>query len=319
MLQKGINYKKDKEVMKWLKQNYQEYNIANKTTLELAKFINSLSYNKNQHLNIDKLHEFGKAIRQDMRKMMLSVKMIYEYSKVDRSNESPFYINDEGEAKIYYNEDKDIVQIQMEYFITKYRVIIEYTTKIICKLVNFDKNKYKLLYPDKVNKKNKLILKDYEIENLKIEYFEKIIGFDTNIHKDRFDVIRRVRNKVIHNGASCLIFDGEELLFQIYDLNVDEIICAEEYLSNGNAVSCKYFMVTSIAYLVYYLDKIFSTLFNDEIEDDSLITYCSKSYEVDEKEKSNQYKEIWQQFTGYTYDNVSDAQKCIMEIIDEYC
>lgn len=91
MLQKGVNYKKDKEVMKWLKQNYQEYNIANKTTLELAKFINSLSYNKNEHLNIDKLHEFGKAIRQDMKKMMLSAKMIYEYSKVDRSNESPFY------------------------------------------------------------------------------------------------------------------------------------------------------------------------------------------------------------------------------------
>lgn len=319
MLQKGIYYKKDKDVMQWLKQEYKEYNIPDKITSELNNFVNSLSYHKHKHLNRDKLFEFGKAIRQDIKKMLLSMKMIYEYSKNDRSNNPLFYVNDKGYLAMHNNEDKDIIQMQMEYFITKYRVIVEYTANIICQLIKFDKDKYKSLYPNKVNKNNKLILKNFEIKNLKIDYFEKIVMTDNKIDKSRFDAIRRIRNDVIHNGASCLIFDGEELLFQIYDLNVDEIICANEYLSNGNAVSCKYFMATNIAYLVYYLNKVFSALLNDNIKDDSSITYCSKAYEIDEKEESEKYSKYLQEHLGMTFDNISDTQKCLMRIIDEYC
>lgn len=318
MLRYGFYYKEDREVMEWLKTNYETYNIADKTTYELTKFINSLSSNKNRNLNKEKIFELEKAIRQDMKKMLLGAKIIYEYSKTDRSNDPLFCEDEEGYAIPYYNEDKDITQIQMEYFITKYRVIIEYTTNIICKLIKFDKNKFKEMHPDKIDKNKKLVLKDFEIKKLKMEYFEKIILAYNNLDKSRFEAIRHIRNNVIHNGASCLIFDGEELLFQIYDLNVDEIICAEDYLSNGNAISCKYFIATSIAYLVYYLNKVFTALLNDKVTYNSDIPYCSKGYVIDEIEESNMYTEHLEKYFGLTFDNISNSQKCIMEIIDEY-
>lgn len=317
----GKNLKKDTEVMLWLIKNYRDFNIAEKVTYNLTKFVNSIDSKNNPYIDKGKLRNLGKAIRQDFRSLLLSAEKVYEYSKVDRSEQPIWTIDEETNcAKFYYNKDKDITQIHMEHFITKYRVIIEYITNIICDLIYLDRTKYKSLNPDKLDKNGRLVLPKYKEKNLKVDYYEKMIVNKNIVDKKRFETIRHIRNDIIHNGASCMIFDGEELLFQIYNLDVDEIICTDDYLSNGNAISCNYFIATNISYLVYYLDIIFTSLLNDKIAEIDDISYMKKNYIIDQRDKGIEHEKILELLSlNEAFDCVPSYQKSIIELINKYC
>ena len=318
MLRYGLYYDEDVRVMEWVILRYQDQNMPEKLTYKITDFVRSISFDENDEFKKEYILKLGKAVRQDFKKMLLAAKAVYEYSQVDKS-EKPMWIQDEdGYAKSYYDESKDLTQMHMEYFITKYRVIHEYLTNIISKIIKFDKIKYKELNPEKVNKKGKLLLSNQDINSIKREYFENMFLNNDSIIKERFDAVRRIRNDVIHNGASCLLLDDQELLFQIYDLDVDEIASVDDYISNGNAISCNYFIATNISYLVYYLDCIFSSLVDINSLNNKSDTFCSIVYQVNKKEEANQTTEFLQKFMNMNFDEISDAQKCFMKIVGLY-
>ena len=254
----GVNHQYDMRMLKWLKDNYSDKGIADTLTMSITDFLDSIEIKTGAN-KFSELNHIEKAIRQDTKKMLLSAKQIYNYSENKRKCKSP------DRSVLDYDEEKDALQINMEYFIYKYRVIVEYVFKILNQVVYLDFKKYNKALGDKSKR-----LKTFEISNLKLEYIRKIIEKQDkgSLDIDWFDEIRQIRNQLVHEGASCLVMENEyEPLFQIYDLEVNSLFAAEEFLSNGRVMSCNYFIVTTVAYLTYYIDKIFYILRNVDFDD----------------------------------------------------
>lgn len=313
-------YNEDINKMRWLKEEYFKYNIADKMTYKITELVRSIEFEKNDEINKEKILNLGKAIRQDFKKMILTSKRIYDYSKKNNSNKPLFYINKSGEAEIYYDEEKDITGMSMEYFLSKYRVIIEYTINILDTLIKFDKNAYKREHIEQSNNNGRFMLKNSEIQEIKLDYLKSLISEDARysvLNIEWFDDLRTIRNEIIHKGASCMIFDEKDILFQIYDLNVEEIVCTQRYLSNGSAIYCDYFIATNIAYLVYFIDTIFSILIETKGEFNEIKNFCCKKYKTKINDNSTKITEYLKK-RGFTFENSSEAQNKLSCIIDKY-
>lgn len=273
-LYKGINYEYDQNKLKWLQNNYNEKSIAGLIKMRISAFLASIELIKNKS-KMDKLDNIEKAISQDIKKMLLAAKKINDYSVMYRDN--PLFVeNENGEAEFFYDEEKDAIQIYMEYFIYKYRVIVEYVVKILDEVVYMDESAYK-------RNNSKKHIERFERTNIKLEYIRKLIQKYSSKQLDLewFDEVREVRNNLMHEGASCLIINNEnEPLFQVYTLEVDNLFSPDEFLSNGNVISCKYFISVTVSYLIYFVDTIFQLLKN--ISDDKKFAWseCKLNYKV---------------------------------------
>lgn len=145
-----------------------------------------------------------------------------------------------------------------------------------------------------------------EIYNMKLDYLKSLIDDDRNkILNDKwFQGIRKTRNSIIHRGATCLVFgDSSNKLFQIYDLEVEELVWDDIYLYSGNCVHFDYFIILNIAYLAYFIDSIFSIILS----------------EIHYEENTDP---ITQHIINDMFNYVGDKQKAIMNwnknIIDGY-
>lgn len=231
----------DIKIIKWFYEKYNNTDIPTLLTYKM-QMCNNFSLTDKQLFDLD---NYLKAIRQDIRKIFLSVQNIEEvYSKYN-------------EIKNLSDNDRETVAIYIEYVITKYRVIIEYTLKILDMVVVYSGSKYK--------ENGKKFTSD-EIYNMKLDYLKSLIDDDRNkILNDKwFQSIRKTRNSIIHRGATCLVFgDSRNKLFQIYDLEVKELVWDDIYLYNGNCVHFDYFIILNIAYLAYFIDSIFSIILSE--------------------------------------------------------
>ena len=243
--------------------------------------------------------------------MLLAAKKVNDYSIGYQGN--PLFIeNENGEAEWFYDEEKDSIQIYMEYFIYKYRVIVEYVVRIIDEAIYMDENAYK-----KNNSKKHIGV--FERTNVKLEYIRKLIVkyCSEQIYLEWFDEFRKVRNKLVHEGASCMIFNNEnEPLFQVYNLEVDELFMPEEFLSNGNAISCNYFIVVTVSYLIYFVDTIFQIL--RKVNDDEKFVWseCKLNYKVvgSEFEKGLEFIDKMYGISNH----IPIYQKSLLEMIEQY-
>ena len=284
-LYKGINFEYDQNKLKWLHNNYNERSIADLLKMRVSAFLASIELINNKS-KMDKLDNIEKAISQDIKKMLLAAKKINDYSIMYQDN--PLFVeNENGEAELFYDEQKDSIQIYMEYFIYKYRVIVEYVVKILDEVVYMDEAAYK---------------KNYSSEQLDLDWF---------------DEVREVRNKLMHEGASCLIFNNEnEPLFQVYNLEVDDLFRPEEFLYNGDVISCKYFIAVSVSYLIYFVDTIFQLLKN--INDNKKFAWseCKLNYKVVGNEFEKELDFI-DKMCGIS-NHIPIYQKSLFEMIVQY-
>lgn len=271
----------DIETIKWFYEKYSNIDIPTLLTYKM-QMCNNFKLTDKQLFDLD---NYLKAIRQDIRKIFLSIQNI-----------ETVYSTYEGKNNLADN-DRESVAIYIEYIITKYRVIIEYTLKILDMVV---------VYSGSKNKENGKKYSSDEIYNMKLDYLKSIIDDDRNkILNDKwFQGIRKTRNSIIHRGATCLVFgDSNKKLFQIYDLKVDELVWDDIYLYDGNCVYFDYFIILNIAYLTYFVDSIFSIILTEiryEESDDPMV----------------------QRIKNYMFSFVGDKQKTVIrwakDIIDEY-
>lgn len=229
----------DIEIIKWFYEKYKNKDIPALLTYKM-QLCNKFNLTDKQLSDLD---NYLKAIRQDIRKIFLSIQNIEAaYSAYD------------GNTNLSEN-DRESVAIYIEYIITKYRVIIEYTLKILDMIVVYSGSKY--------NKENGKKFSSDEIYNMKLDYLKSLIDDDRNkiLSDTWFQGIRKTRNSIIHRGATCLVFgNSNSKLFQIYDLNVVELVWDDIYLYNGNCVHFDYFIILNISYLAYFIDSIFSII-----------------------------------------------------------
>lgn len=300
-LYNGVNHSYDKSMLKWLYNNYSNKNIAN--NIKISGFLGTIELKENSS-KMKRLEYIEKAICQDMKKMLLSAKKIYDYS-IEKDDAS-------GSMNVFCDEKKDSLQINMEYYIYKYRVIVEYIMKILNEIIYMDVKKYK--------KENSIkSFTEKEITNKKMEYLRILVKKynENDLDLEWFDEIRRVRNQLVHDGASCVIFKNKsEPLFQVYDLEVNDLLIADEFLSNGNVISCEYFIVVTVSYLTYFIDTIFQLL--NSIDDNEKFEWhnCRLNYKVVGDEYKKQLEFI-DEICGISRD-IPIYQECLFEIIEQY-
>lgn len=311
-------YREDVMIMKWLKDNYINFGIADKMTYKITEFARCIEFKEENEIKREKILNLSKAIRQDMKKIFLAYKKIDDFNNKDKSNQKLFCVNENNGLELFYDEERDTIQILMEYFLFKYRTIIEYTINILDIVIQLDEEAYRKRYKNK-RLEDKLRLKKYKIQEMKLDYLNGLISKDSRtgvLNTKWFNNIRVTRNEIVHNGASCVIFNDKNIMFQIYDLNVDEIVCTERYLSNGNAIYCDYFAVTNIAYLVYFIDTIFSILMSESNDMQNRI--CYKDYEIKYEEENNMIYEHLDRLKLINFDLISEGQKKLFKTIDKY-
>lgn len=309
-LHKGINFEYDQKKLDWLKNKYCEKNIAGLIKMRISGFLASIELIENKSKMV-KLDNIEKAISQDIKKMLLAAKKVNDYSIGYQGN--PLFVeNENGEAELFYDEEKDSIQIYMEYFIYKYRVIVEYVVKILDEVIYMDESAYK-----KINSKEHI--GEFERTNVKLKYIRKLIlkYSSEQIDLEWFDEVRKVRNKLVHEGASCMIFNNEnEPLFQVYNLEVDDLFMPQEFLSNGNVISCKYFIAVTVSYLIYFVDTIFQILRNINGDKKFVWSECKLNYKVvgSEFEKGLDFID---KMCGIS-NHIPIYQKSLFEMIEQY-
>lgn len=266
--------------LKWLYEKYCNQDIPILLTNKM-QLCNKFSLSPKQLHDLD---NYLKAIRQDMRKIFLSI------NNIDRIYSS---YPKQGRKELLPS-DKETIAIYIEYIITKYRVIIEYTLKILDMVVE---------YRGAMFKGNRKKLTHTDLYNMKLDYLKRLISNDDRrriLNDEWFESIRKTRNSIIHNGATCLVFDGgKEKLFQIYNLEVDELIVDDFYLHTGNCIYFDYFISLNLANLIYFIDSIFSVVLE------------KIGYDYNEETDS-----IVELIVSPALNTVSDTQKCVMNWVD---
>ena len=202
--------------------------------VELTKQIQITKFSV--HTNEKNVDEYLKAIRQDIRKIFLIV------SEIEKLFDS------ESEDNC---ENSQIMALLIEYIFSKYRSILEYVYQIadLVLEISYSRNN----------------LKDYEKYNEILAFLKKNVQEEEKkkvLNTKWFSDIRKTRNSIIHNGATCIVFsDKKELMFQIYDLDTKELVIDKNmYLHNGNCIYFGYFVVLNISYLFYFINIVFSLI-----------------------------------------------------------
>ncbi len=114
-----------------------------------------------------------------------------------------------------------------------------------------------------------------------------------------------------------MIFENKnEPLFQVYDLEVNDLLIADEFLSNGRVISCKYFIAVTVSYLVYFIDTIFQLL--NDIDDIENFEWqnCKLNYRGvgDEYKKQLEYIDKICGISKY----IPIYQECLFKMVKQY-
>lgn len=222
--------KSDIDIMKYISYLYEDKDISQKIVenMYLVDFENEINYEKEEN--------YLKAIHQDLNKIFVTMENI-----------EVIYRGTHGFAY-----GRETVGIFIEYILNKYRAILDYVYKIADCTLNLH-----------YSKKN---LRDYEKYNELLDFLKNNISLGDNrrriLNTEWFSDIRKTRNSIIHNGSTCLVFGGvKEKLFQIYDLDVNELVVdGDTYLHDGNCIYYEYYITLNISYLLYFINVVFSLI-----------------------------------------------------------
>lgn len=225
----GKARKCDIDIIKYIYELYENKDIPSEITknMQMVIFSNEIDY--------EKVDNYLKAIRQDLKKIFLAIEDIEKIFKETQN----------------YFDDSETIGIFIEYIFGKYRAILDYVYIIA-----------DLTLPIKYSKSK---LRDYEKFNELLDYLKNSISDDGQksiLNTFWFSDIRKTRNSIIHNGSTCLVFkDKKEKTFQIYDLEVNELVIDKEmYLHKGNCIYYDYYLTLNISYLIYFIDVVFSLI-----------------------------------------------------------
>lgn len=232
--EENIDYRNDKYILSWFSNQITEDGLNNIFN-EIEQYVEITAQR-------ELVKNILKSIRQDLRKIFYTIENIFYIEDLaDKDTERSFLIG-------AYRQDRKIIYqgIDVEYIFIKYRSIIDYAVELI-----------KAIFP--------------ETEGTKLEgkfaFFSDIMKDNKNFDKhilssNWFQSIKNIRDNVIHHGASCLIYNGDDLGFQMYDLDLNNLVFeTEEYMKiNENVFRLDRYLLINIAYLYYFLDICFKVM-----------------------------------------------------------
>lgn len=228
----------DRQIIDWFKSQFNDKDSIKNITYPIGYYIDSTIRDTEGNISkAEKMHNLLKAIRQDFTKILVTINRVEWINSLD-NKELPLSSNE----LIPNTTKNDLIGTDIEYFFLKYRSIIDYSIDL---LVNF--------YPNIKNNKK------YNLED-KLEYLHDIFNDSIFINKNIlsskwFDQFRKIRNNIVHNGGTCVVFDNnssQEILFQIYNTNLDELVIDDNYYKfNENVYYFNRFFIVYISYLYF--------------------------------------------------------------------
>lgn len=203
-----------------------------------------------------------KAIRQDFAKILVIMNSIDRtYSKYKQNDYISSYF------AIMNNQATDELGCFIEYLFAKYRVILEYVQQImeICipPVLN-DAQRKEFSTLKKAHTKYKFLLK-YVAE--KVEKTSNILNMEW------FQNIRIDRDFIIHDGATCLVFDDKKnLLFKVMTtdaLDKEEVEPDVIYTNERGLIYYDHYWGLQISKLIVFAESVFKFLIDiGNISDD---------------------------------------------------
>ncbi|MCP1135353.1 hypothetical protein NKT34_18805 [Paenibacillus polysaccharolyticus] len=233
----------DIEIVNWLNKQFDENGDLKSITFEMCNYIDE---EMGDGVKSEKSHNLLKAVRQDLQKIHLIVdKMNFFHNQSLIKSQDDFFRDSIGLSTI-----PSYLGMDIEYFFVKYRSIIDYSIDLLFEFYpELKKKSYKL--EDKMN-----YLHDVFKEN---EFITKMI-----LSTKWFYQFKEIRNSIVHNGASCLIFNesgNREILFQIYNTELTELLVDNDYYKyNENVYFFRRIYVVYMAYLLFYLETLFRSI-----------------------------------------------------------
>lgn len=196
-------------------------------------------YTKEKHTDISKIVNYSKAIRQELSKISIILKRIEETSR-------------EVSKSQLFNADPKLAMIALDVdlFLIKYRTIIDYLIEVI-----------KLNYSNELTSNN--------LKNI-FNFLKEIDSSNPLVDSKWFFDIGEYRNNIVHRGANCVVFlMNGEIAFQIYDINLDNIVFDDYIMQTDETINFKNFSIIYISYLYHFIEGIYSLMnidSRDEVE-----------------------------------------------------
>jgi hypothetical protein len=182
---------------------------------------------REENANTSKIINYSKAIRQELSKISIILKRIEETS--GKVSQNQLFTADPKAA---------LIALDVDLFLIKYRTIIDYLIEVI-----------KLNYFNEL-KSNKL--KDI------FNFLKNIDSSNPLVDSDWFFDIADYRNNTVHRGANCVVFlIKDEIAFQIYDINLDNIVFDDYIAQTEETVNFRYFFIIYISYLYHFIEGIY--------------------------------------------------------------
>jgi hypothetical protein len=187
-------------------------------------------YTKEEYADITKIINYSKAIRQELSKISIILKRIEETSGEVSQNQ--LFTTDPKAA---------MIALDVDLFLIKYRTIIDYLIEVI-----------KLNYYNELTS-NKL--KDI------FNFLKNIDSSNPLVDSEWFFDIADYRNSIVHRGANSVVFlMNGEIAFQIYDINLDNIVFDDYIVQTDETINFKYFFIIYISYLYHFIEGIYSLM-----------------------------------------------------------
>jgi len=251
--------------------------------------------------NYTKIDKALKAIRQDFAKILVIMNSIERtYLSYQKDEYKPSYFS------VKSDQATNELGCFIEYLFAKYRVILEYVQQIL-----------EIVVPPYLNEEDEKSYLDLKKWHKKYKLLLKHVADNTDdknqiLNIDWFQQIRKDRDFILHDGATCLVFRAkDELTFDIMIVNAlddeDDKIFDDFFNTENGLIRYNHFWALHISKLIVFTETVF----------EFIISKTQRSEEEDIV-MNNILSQGRNELIGSDNEKINDVQDVLMNMLNSF-